>query len=697
MQTNQTFDYIDEVRILESYIHGCWHASSTQGIVTQHAVTGEPVSSVSSDGVDLSAAVDHARYVGGPALRSMTFPERAALLKAMGQLLIAEKEVLYELSAATGATRADSSIDIEGGAGVLLGYASRGRRELPDGHVLIDGDPEILSRDGSFLGIHIATPRRGVAVQINAFNFPVWGTLEKLAPTLLAGVPTIVKPATPTAFMTEAMVRLIIEAGILPDGALQLVCGRVDGLFNLLDGQDHVAFTGSADTAAMLRSHPTLSARSVRFNAEADSLNAAILGEAAVPGSDEFSLFVTEVVQEMTVKAGQKCTAIRRALVPTPQLDAVAEALASALAGVRVGDPADADTDMGALVGVTQREEVRGAVMAIRASADVVVDHCEFHGVNPKVGAFLAPTLLRASDPNDDAVHTTEAFGPVCTLLGYDGPDDAVRLTALGSGSLVASVVTPDANEAAALTLGIAAHHGRVHVLDAIASANSTGHGSPLPTLVHGGPGRAGGGEEMGGLRGIRHHMQTTAVQGSPDMLTAVAGQWMPGAIRHVGQGHPFRLHFDDLELGTAIRTASREVTLDEIENFAHSTGDYFYAHMDEEAASASPIFGGRVAHGYLVLSLAAGLFVWPDPGPVLANYGIDRCRFAKPTYPGDTLTVWLTAKRKTLRAGTGYGEVAWDAQVINQDEVVVAAYDVLTMVANRPGINGAPVPDGTV
>ena len=679
------------MRTLESHVCGSWQAPNADGFVTHHAVTGEPVASVSSTGVDLAAAVDHARTVGGPALRSLGFHERAAILKAVGLHLLAEKESLYELSTATGATRADSWIDIEGGAGVLLGYASKGRRELPHGNVLIDGDPEVLARDGSFLGVHVATPRHGVAVQVNAFNFPVWGALEKLAPAFLAGVPTIVKPATPTAFVAEAMVRIMVDSGILPDGALQLVCGRIDGLFDLLDGQDHVAFTGSADTATMLRAHPTLGARSVRFNAEADSLNAAILGDAAAPGTAEFDLFVAEVVREMTVKAGQKCTAIRRALVPTAHLDAATEALAAALADVRVGDPANPDTQMGALVGVKQREEVRGAVMALRSVSDVVVDTCDLHDVAPDAGAFQAPTLLRATDPNARTVHTTEAFGPVCTLVGHEGPDDAIRLAALGAGSLVASVVTPDANEAAVVTLGIAAHHGRVHVLDASTAASSTGHGSPLPTLVHGGPGRAGGGEEMGGLRGLRHHLQTTAVQGSPDVLTAVTGQWMSGATRHIDRGHPFMLHFDDLELGTAVRTDSRTVTLDDIEGFAHSTGDHFYAHMDEEAATASPIFGGRVAHGYLVLSLAAGLFVWPEPGPVLANYGVDRCRFAKPTYPGDTLTVWLTAKRKTLRAGAGYGEVAWDAQVVNQDDDVVAAYDVLTMVANRPGENGAP------
>ncbi len=676
---------------LESHVQGAWHAPSAEGVVTRHAVTGRPVAAVSSDGVDFGAIAAYARDVGGPALRSMTFHERAALLKALGQHLMAEKEGLYALSTATGATRNDSWIDIEGGAGVLLSYASRGRRELPDGHVLLDGEPEMLARDGSFIAAHIATARHGVAIQVNAFNFPCWGALEKLAPALLAGMPTIIKPATPTAFLTEAMVRCIVESGILPDGALQLVCGGVGDLFDHLGGQDLVGFTGSATTAAHLRTQPTLVKRSVRFNAEADSLNAAILGSAATPGTDEFDLFVAEVVREMTVKAGQKCTAIRRILVPTPQLDTATEAIASALAEVRTGDPTDEATDMGALVGIAQRNEVAAAVTTLRTAAEVVVDTCTFHEVDPSVGAFLAPTLLRATDPDAPAIHATEAFGPVATLVGYEGPDDAVRLAALGEGSLVASVYSGDADEAAAITLGIAAHHGRVHVVDASVATSSTGHGSPLPMLVHGGPGRAGGGEEMGGLRGLRHHLQTTAVQGSPDVLTAVTGQWMPGATRHVDRGHPFRLHFDDLEVGTALRTGSRTVTLDDIEGFAESTGDHFYAHMDEEAAAASPIFGGRVAHGYLVLSLAAGLFVWPDPGPVLANYGIDRCRFAKPTYPGDTLIVWLTAKRKTLRAGAGYGEVAWDAQVLNQDDEVVAAYDVLTMVANRPGLNGAP------
>jgi len=679
------------VRTLESFVQGSWHSPEVGGVVTNHAATGDPVASVSSHGIDFEATARYARDVGGPTLRAMTFHERASLLKAVGQHLFAEKETLYDLSTATGATRADSWIDIEGGAGVLLSYASKGRRELPNSTVLVDGEPEILARDGSFIAAHIATPLNGVAVQVNAFNFPCWGALEKLAPALLAGVPAIIKPATQTAFLTEAMVRLIVESGILPDGALQLVCGGLGDLFDQLGGQDLIGFTGSAATAALLRAHPAVVERSARFNAEADSLNAAILGSESEPGSPEFDLFVREVVAEMTVKAGQKCTSIRRALVPQQHLEAATDAVATALGEVRVGDPADPETSMGALVSTAQRAEVLDAITALSGSTDVVIDSCVFHDVDAERGAFLAPTLLRSNNPADPNVHTTEAFGPVSTIMGYTDTADAISLTALGGGSLVASIYTADPVEAHVLATGIAAHHGRIHVVDASVADSSTGHGSPLPSLVHGGPGRAGGGEEMGGLRGVRHHLQTTAVQGSPDMLTAVTGEWMPGSTRDLDSGHPFKLNFENLDIGTAIQTDSRTVTLDDIVNFAESTGDHFYAHMDEEAAAASPIFGGRVAHGYLVLSLAAGLFVWPDPGPVLANYGIDRCRFAKPTYPGDTLTVFLTCKRKTLRAGAGYGEVAWDAQVVNQDKDVVAAYDVLTMVANQPGVNGAP------
>ena len=670
------------MNVVESYVQGGWHRPDG-GVPILHAVTGDELATISSSGIDMEAVASYARTVGGPALRDMTFHDRAAMLRSVGKHLLANTDHLYEMSTATGATRADSWIDIEGGAGVLMAYSGKGRRELPNAKVWVDGEVEGLSRDGSFLGVHIVTPRHGVAVHINAFNFPCWGMLEKLAPTLLAGMPAIVKPASQTAFLTEAMVRDIIASGLLPDGSLQLISGSAGDLLDHLNGQDGVAFTGSAHTAQMLRVHPTIVANSVRFNAEADSLNAAILGESAAPGTAEFDLFADEVVKEMTTKAGQKCTSIRRVIVPAASADAVEEAIVERLRAVRVGDPADEATQMGPLASIAQRDEVMGAISALSAGGEPVIDLCEFHDVDAERGAFVAPTLLRATDPRARAVHSVEAFGPVATVIAYEGPADAVALAALGEGSLVASVFTPDSAEAAELTLGIAAHHGRVHVVDERCGHTSTGHGSPLPQLAHGGPGRAGGGEELGGIRSVLHYMQRTAVQGSPDMLTAITGRWVDGSNR-TDNGHPFKLHFEDLQIGDAVETPSRTITIDDIERFADLTGDYFYAHMDEEAAKASPIFEGRVAHGYFVVAAAAGLFVWPDPGPVLANYGLDNLRFATPTYPGDELKVFLTCKEKSLRAGAGYGEVRWDTQVVNQDGDVVAAYDVLTMVACR-------------
>ncbi len=679
--------------VLESHVLGRWHrpaaASSTGGNGTDrilaNAVTGEPVAELRDQDVDM-AAVRRYGLDAGPALRSMTFHERAFILRTLGKYLMERKDELYPISAQTGATNSDSWFDVDGGIGVLLSYASKGRRELPDSTVLVDGDVEPLARDGSFLGAHVGTPRQGVAVQINAFNFPCWGMLEKFAPAFLAGVPTIAKPASPTAYLTEAVVRLIAESDLLPAGSLQLICGGIGDLLDHLDGQDSLAFTGSASTAAKLRSHPNIIARAVRFTAEADSLNCAILGEGAEPGSATFDGFVAEVVNEMTTKAGQKCTAIRRILVPERHRQATVEALRAALDDVVVGDPTDKATTMGALAGIDQRAEVREAVARLQAATSTITDQCEFAGVDPDRGAFMAPTLLLADDRRAEAVHQIEAFGPVSTVIGYDSADEAVELAALGRGSLVASVFSDDTTEAAGLTVGLGSHHGRVQVVDEASLASHTGHGAPLPNLVHGGPGRAGGGEELGGMRAVKHHLQISAVQASPAAMTAITGEYQTGAPRNENKGHPFRLYFDDLEIGDSIVTESRTVTIEDIERFADLSGDTFYAHMDDEAAKASPIFDGRVAHGYFVLSAAAGLFVEPDPGPVLANYGLDRLRFAKPTYPGDTLTVTLTCKRKTLRPGVGYGEVAWDTQVVNQDGEVAAAYDVLTMVATRDG-----------
>ena len=537
------------------------------------------------------------------------------------------------------------------------------------------------------------TPREGVEVQINAFNFPVWGMLEKLAPAFLAAVPTIVKPAPETAFLAEAAVRLLVNSGLLPTGSLQLICGDPGDLLDHLNGQDSIAFTGSAKTAARLRSHPSVAERSARFCVEADSINTAILAPSASPDTPEFSHFVAEVVQEMTVKAGQKCTAIRRAFVPEQHLESAEDALRSALEDLIVGDPDTAD--MGPLVNTARREEVTRSLDALAPVTERVVDSCAFQEVDSDLGAFQAPTLLRATDRFSPLIHTTEIFGPVATIVGYGSVTEAVDLAAAGQGSLVASVFGPSKDEVREIALGIASHHGRVLIVDDAMASASTGHGSPLPHLVHGGPGRAGGGEELGGMRSVHRHLQLTALQGSPDQLTAITGQFISGASPNEREGHPFQSTFDELEIGDSITTDSREVTLQDIATFAQTTGDTFYAHMDDDAAKRNPLFDGLVAHGYLVLALAAGLFVWPDEGPVLANYGIDRLRFATPTYPGDEIHVVLACKQKKQLDGRGYGEVTWDARVINQRGEVAAAYDVLTMVANSPGVNGAPqLPD---
>ncbi|SHF53951.1 oxepin-CoA hydrolase / 3-oxo-5,6-dehydrosuberyl-CoA semialdehyde dehydrogenase [Jatrophihabitans endophyticus] len=671
--------------VLRSYVEGRWTAPPS-GEPVHDAVTGEEVAQVSSEGIDLGAALAYGRSVGGPALRELTFHQRAALLKSVGQLLREHRDELYQLSFRTGATLADSKFDIDGGIGVLLGYASKGRRELPDDRVYVEGPAEPLGRAGQFLGRHVLTPLHGVAVQINAFNFPVWGPLEKLAPALLAGVPTLVKPASQTGYLTARVVELVVEAGLLPPGALQLLNGDARDLLDHLQEQDLLGFTGSASTAQRLRSHPTVVARSVRFNAEADSLNMSVLGPDAAPGTTAFDLYVRQLVVEMTTKAGQKCTAIRRAFVPADRLEAVAEAVSERLAKIVVGNPADESVRMGALASREQREEVRRSLKALESAGRIVFGDPErvaVTGADAERGAFLSPILLRADDPRRAEVHEVEAFGPVSTLVGYRDAADVVALAALGKGSLAGSVVTDDPDFARDVVLGSAAWHGRLLVLDSDAAAESTGHGSPLPALVHGGPGRAGGGEELGGIRGVLHHMQRTAVQGSPRMLTSVTGQWTRGAARDESGGHPFRKSLAQLRVGDSVVAGPRVVTLDDIERFAEFTGDTFYAHMDEQAAAANPFFDGRVAHGYLVVSFAAGLFVQPDPGPVLANYGIDELRFVAPVYPGDELTVTLTCKAINPRPGD-YGEVRWDTVVTKQDGSVAAQYDVLTMVAKE-------------
>jgi oxepin-CoA hydrolase/3-oxo-5,6-dehydrosuberyl-CoA semialdehyde dehydrogenase len=672
---------------LRSYVAGAWVGPSADGTPLFDAVTGEQITTISSAGIDMAAALGHGRTVGGPALRELTFHQRAALLKSLGSFLREHRGELYALSACTGATLGDSKFDIDGGIGVLFSYASKGRRELPNDTVLLDGDAEPLGKAGQFLGQHILTPLRGVAIQVNAFNFPVWGPLEKFAPAFLAGVPTVVKPASSTAYLTARLVELIVESGLLPEGSLQLICGGVGDLFDHLTDQDLVSFTGSSSTAQQLRRHPTILARSVRFNAEADSLNCSILGPDAGPGTVEFDLYVKQLVAEMTVKAGQKCTAIRRALVPRSLLTPVAEAAASRLAKVVIGNPADDSVRMGALASLDQREEVRRSLKSLLSAGTVVFgdpDHVAVVGADPERGAFLSPILISADDAERPEPHEVEAFGPVSTLIGYRDTGHAVDLAARGLGSLAGSIVSADADFARDVVLGVAPWHGRLLVLDRDDASESTGHGSPLPMLVHGGPGRAGGGEEMGGIRGVTHHMQRTAVQASPKVLAAITKRWQPGTERTIDGVHPFRKSLAELRVGDTVIRGPRTVTAEDIAHFAAFTGDTFYAHTDAVAAAANPFFDGIVAHGYLVVSLAAGLFVDPDPGPVLANYGIDNLRFLTPVYPGDELTVTLTCKAITPRGDSKHGEVRWDTEVTKQDGSPVAKYDVLTMVANE-------------
>ena len=672
---------------LESYACGRWQQGEG-GEVMLNALTGEPVAQVSSRGLDFAAMLAHARKTGGPALRKFTFHERAMKLKALGHYLSERKEAYYAISAKTGASKVDSMIDIDGGFGTLFSYASKGRRELPNSSFIVDGSTEVMSKTGSFVGQHVMTPLKGVVLHINAFNFPVWGMLEKLAVNLLAGVPAIVKPASQTSYLTEAVFRDMVASGIFPEGSFQLICGSVGDTFEHLTGQDLVTFTGSASTGQKLKSHPVVVRNSVRFTMEADSLNCSILGPDAVPGTPEFDLYVREVVKEMTTKCGQKCTAIRRAFVPRAQADAVGEALKARLAKVVVGDPSVEGVSMGALASLGQREEVLKAVGRLRTAADLVFGDPEAFAVkggDAAKGAFLAPILLRCNDPHGSpVVHEVEAFGPVATLMPYDDIDDVIALAAKGEGSLVGSLFTYDNSFARELVIGAASYHGRLLIVNRDCAKESTGHGSPMPVLVHGGPGRAGGGEEMGGVRGVMHYLQRTALQGSPATLSAITGQWIAGTPRSEGV-HPFRKNLDELQLGDTITAGPKLITLEDIEHFAHFTGDTFYAHMDEAAAAANPFFGGRVAHGYYILSVAAGLFVQPDPGPVLANYGLDNLRFVTPAKPGDSLSVTLTAKGKNPRITENYGEVRWDTVVTNQDGKVVATYDVLTMVEKAP------------
>jgi oxepin-CoA hydrolase/3-oxo-5,6-dehydrosuberyl-CoA semialdehyde dehydrogenase len=669
-----------------SYVAGRWLDPAGDRVALLDATTSGPVAEIGTAPIDMVPVIDHARSVGGPALRALTFHERALALKHLGLHLTGKRDDFYAISTWTGATGRDSLVDVDGGIGVLFAYGSKGRRELPNTTVLTDGAAEKLGRKGHFIGQHIYAPRQGIALQINAFNFPVWGMLEKLGPAFLAGVPTVVKPASQTSYLAQAVVAEIIASGLIPEGSLQLVAGGSRGLLDPLDEQDTVAFTGSASTAAALRAHPRVLTGGVRFSSEADSLNFSVLGADVAPGSVEFDLYVRQLVTEMTAKAGQKCTAIRRALVPEPMVGAVIDAVQARIADkVRVGNPAAKDVTMGALVGLAQRDEVRRNLEVLAGAARIVVgnpDRFDLVDADPRRGAFLPPILLHAADPARTEPHDIEVFGPVSTVIGYRGTQHAVELAARGRGSLVGSLVSADPTVVRDIVLGVAPWHGRVLVLDQESAPESTGHGSPLPTLVHGGPGRAGDGEELGGIRGMKHYMQRTAIQGSPRAVSAVTGTWVTGAPRTTDGVHPFRKSLAELRIGDAVVAGPRVITLDDIEAFAALSGDTFYAHMDQAAAAANPFFEGRVAHGYFVVSMAAGLFVSPEPGPVLANVGLQNLTFTTPVYPGDALTVALTAKAISPRVDSDWGDVTWDAVITNQDGATVATYDVLTSVA---------------
>ena len=675
---------------LQNFALGQWISGSGKGTELFDAVNGELVAVADSSGLDFGAMLNYGRETGGPALRKMTFQERGRMLKALALYLTERKAAYYAVSVKTGATKIDSWIDIDGGIGNLFAYASL-RKQFPDSSFYVDGELAKLSKEGTFIGHHIMVPKEGVALHINAFNFPVWGMLEKIAVNLLAGVPAVVKPATLTSYVTEVVVRDIHASGILPEGALQLICGSANGIFDHLEMQDVVTFTGSASTGKMLKQHPRLVDQSIPFTMEADSLNAAILGLDAAPGSEEFDLFVKEVRKEITVKCGQKCTAVRRILVPEKYLSDVQEALVKALGQTAIGDPRNEKVRMGSLAGMAQREDVLAALNELKKESEVVFgnDALNLIEAEDSKGAFMSPTLLLNDKPFAKlSSHNVEAFGPISTLMPYSTTEEAVAISKLGKGSLVCSITTNDTAIARDFVLNAATHHGRILVLNRASAKESTGHGSPMPMLVHGGPGRAGGGEEMGGKRGVMHYLQRTAIQGSPTMLTAITGVYQQGGEQAEAQPHLFRQHFEDLVVGDTVFTHKHTVSEADIVNFANVSGDNFYAHMDATSLEGT-IFERRVAHGYFVLSKAAGLFVDPKKGPVLLNYGIDEARFTKPVYPGMTIAVRFTVKEKIAQEKRSEddipkGIVKFLVDVYDETGETVALATILTMVKKR-------------
>lgn len=684
-------------QLLHHYILGQWMPGSGEAFPQYHALTGEVVSTVRSEGLDYAAILDYGRRVGNPALRRLTFQERGRMLKALALYLLDRKDHYYKVSHMTGATRADSWVDIEGGIGNLFANASL-RRRFPNEVYHVEGETIRLSKENTFVGHHILTPKRGVAVHINAFNFPIWGMLEKIGCNLMAGVPAVVKPSEQTSFLTEAMVRDIIASGILPEGALQLITGTGRGILDFVESQDVVTFTGSAATGRKLRTLPSIVQNSVPFTVEADSLNAAVLGEDALPGTPEFDLFIKECRREMVTKAGQKCTAIRRIIVPAQWLDEVQAALAKALSQTTVGDPSVEGVRMGALINRPQLARVREHLDVLLKESSLVYgdpEQFEVVGARRDAGAFLPPILLRNENPMANTLtHETECFGPISTIMPYRDLAEAIELANMGKGSLVSTICTYAPESMREYVLEAGAFHGRIHILNRTSAKESTGHGSPLATLVHGGPGRAGGGEEMGGMRGVLHYMQRTAIQGHPTDITAVTRQYQPGGAQTETPVHPFKKHFEDLFVGETLITAKHTVSEADIHNFANVSGDNFYAHMDATSLEGTP-FTGRVAHGYFVLSKAAGLFVDAKKGPVLLNYGLDECRFVKPVYPGMTIGVKLTVKEKIEQetdpakegvAAIPRGIVKWLVDVCDESGETVAIATILTMVAKRQG-----------
>jgi oxepin-CoA hydrolase/3-oxo-5,6-dehydrosuberyl-CoA semialdehyde dehydrogenase len=674
--------------ILKNYALGQWTAGEGKGQDLFNAVTGEKIAETSSKGLDFGEMMDYARTVGGPTLRKMTFHERGRMLKALALHLMEIKGKFYASSAQSGATKVDSWIDIEGGIGNLFAYASL-RKQFPDESFYVDGEHAPLSKGGSFIGQHICVPKQGVAIHINAFNFPIWGMLEKIAVNLLAGVPAIVKPATVTCYVTELMVKEIVDANILPEGALQLICGSARGILETVTSQDVVTFTGSATTGRMLKSHENIINESVPFNMEADSLNCCVLGEDVNPGTIEFDIFIKEVQREMTVKAGQKCTAIRRIIVPANKVEEVQIALGKRLAKTTIGDPSVEGVRMGSLAGLEQREEVRERVLELAKTQEIVfgdLNDFEVVGADKEKGAFLSPILFLNENPftNTDC-HNIEAFGPVSTIMPYKGIDEAIELAKMGKGSLVCSIITADDNIAKEFVMGAAANHGRILILNADCAKESTGHGSPMPLLSHGGPGRAGGGEEMGGKRGVMHYLQRTAIQGHPTSITKVTNVFQYGAEQTEKDVHVFRKHFEELEIGETVFTQKRTITEGDIVNFANVSWDHFYAHTDVTSLDGT-IFEERVAHGYFILSAAAGLFVDAKKGPVLLNYGLEECRFVKPVYAGATIGVRFTVKEKVdqekrSEEDIAKGIVKFLVDVYDETGETVAIATILTMV----------------